>query len=200
MEKIELFKSYDQNVGLKVVKSVDNVDDFINTIRVFRGAPYYEILDDEACALEYNSYVQNGIVLGCYINGEIAGINCILNESDKNHSIVFSPEDKIAYYSGLAVKNNYRKLGIGKLLVSETDKYLSSLKLYDYSYARVLKEGSMSSGIFEKNGFQYAYIPNTSLEIVDDVEYLRNTNVVSSDKRKYMVKKMSANAHGYGIK
>lgn len=193
MEKLELFKGYDEKNNLKIVKTIENIDDFIDAISVFKDAPYYEILDKNACEEEYSLYVQNGLVLGCYINNKIAGLNCIVYDSDKNHSVKFDEKDKIAYYSGLAVKNDYRHHGIGKLLVYETDKYLESLKFFDYSYARILLKGSMSEGIFKKYGFSDIYVNNEL--VIDDVMYERNnSNVSKSDKRKYMVKKLTNNA------
>lgn len=183
----------DEKNNLKVVKTIENIDDFINVISVFKDEPYYEILDKNACEEEYNLYKKNGLALGCYINNKIAGLNCIVYDSDKKHSVKFDDNDKVAYYSGLAVKNDYRHHGIGKLLVYETDKYLESLKLFDYSYARILLKGSMSEGIFKKYGFSDIYVNNKL--IVDDVTYERNNPDVSkSDKRKYMVKILSNNA------
>lgn len=190
MENIELYKNYDRNNNLNTIKTITNIDDFIDGIRVFRGAPYYEILNTEDCEEEYELYKQKGLALGFYVDDKIAGLNCIVFDSDPKHSVSFSEEDKIAYYSGLAVKQNYRKLGIGKLLIYETDKYLDSLKLYDYSYARILLHGSMSEGIFKKYGFEDIYV-NDEL-IIDDVEYERNNPYVSRiDQRKYMVKSLS---------
>lgn len=195
MENIELYKEYDKENNLKIIKTINNIDDFIDVISVFKSAPYYEILDKESCEEEYELYKQKGLALGYYINNKIAGLNCLVYESDPNHSICFSDNDKIAYYSGFAVKPQCRKLGIGNLLICETDKYLQSLKLYDYSYARILLEGSMSEGIFKKHGFEDAYVNN--VRIVDDVEYTRNNlEVPSSDKRKYMVKTMSNKGNG----
>jgi len=195
MENIELYKDCDKENNLRVIKTINNIDDFIDVISVFKSAPYYEILDKESCEEEFELYKEKGLALGYYINNKIAGLNCLVYESDPNHSICFSDKDAIAYYSGFAVKPEYRKLGIGKLLIYETDKYLESLKLYDYSYARILLKGSMSEGIFKKYGFEDAYV-NGEL-IVDDVEYTRNNLEVSSlDKRKYMVKTMSNKGNG----
>ena len=184
MEKVELFKENN-----KVIKTVTNFEDFKDVIRVFCEKPYYEILSDKDCEEEYNLYVEKGIVLGCYIDNKIVGINCIVNEADKNHSIVFPEGSKVAYYSGLAVKENCREHGSGKLLVYHTDKYLNDLKMYDYSYARILCKGSMSQGIFYKNGFRDAYDLEGKL-IVDIPEYQKNTESNILDERKYMVKKL----------
>jgi len=191
MEKVEIFKNDN-----KVIKTVTNIEDFKDVIRVFCGKPYYEILDDKACEEEYNLYVEKGIVLGYYIDNKIIGINCIVNEADKSHSIKFPEGDKVAYYSGLAVKEGCREHGIGKLLVYETDKYLNDLKLFDYSYARILCKESMSEGIFYKNGFRDAYDFEGKL-IVDIPEYQKNTETNILDERKYMVKRMVNNNHRF---
>lgn len=184
MEKVELFKENN-----KVIKTVTNFEDFKEVIREFCKKPYYEILSDKDCEEEYNLYVDKGIVLGCYIDNKIVGINCVVNEADKNHSIMFPEGSKVAYYSGLAVKENCRGEGSGKLLVYHTDKYLTDLKLYDYSYARILCKESMSEGIFYKNGFRDAYDLKGNL-IVDIPEYQKNTDTNILDERKYMVKKL----------
>lgn len=195
MEKIEVYGDYDNLGNQRVIKTIDTIDDFIDGILVFRNAPYYEVLSKDDCEEEYSSYVENGIPLGCYINGQIAGLNCILYDSEDKHSILFSDKDKIAYYSGLAVKGEYRKHGIGKLLVRETDLFLQNLKMFDYSYARILLHGSMSEGIFRKYGFEDVYVDGNL--IVDEVDYERNTSGVSSkDERKYMVKSLSNKGHG----
>lgn len=195
MEKVELYKDYSNN-DLKVIKTITNIDDFMEVISVFKEAPYYEILDKNAIEEEYETYKQNGLALGFYLNDKIAGLNCLVYKGDPKHSILFSRLDNIAYYSGFAVKPNYRKIGIGKLLISETDKYLQSLKLFDYSYARILINGSMSEGIFKLYGFTDAYYNNEL--IVDDVEYKRNKEDVEQvDVRKYMVKKLSNQGHGF---
>ncbi len=173
----------------KIIKTVTNFEQFKDVIRVFQGAPYYEILSDQDCRNEYGIYEEKGLVLGYYVDDKLTGINCIINEPDQNHSIIFPENEKVAYYSGLAVKPEYRGKGIGKLLVNETDKYLENLKLYKYSYARILCQGSMSAGIFYKNGFRDAYDLNNEL-IVDIPEYEKNAETNRIDTRKYMVKRM----------
>ena len=46
------------------------------------------------------------------------------------------------------------------------------LKMFDYSYARILTKGSMSEGIFKRYGFRDIYDEFGDL-IVDDVDYER---------------------------
>lgn len=188
MEKIEIYGDYDKNLGKRViVRTLDHFEDFEKGIVVFRNAPYYEILSKKDMEEEYGVYVDKGIAFGCYLDDELAGINCMVYEEDKKHSIAFGENDRIAYYSGLAVRGDFRGLGIGKLLVHETDLYLQDLKLFDYSYARILLKGSMSEGIFRKYGFEDILVDNNL--IVDDVDYERNNpDVATSDKRKYMGK------------
>lgn len=198
MENFETYRYYDKNHKLRVLKAIRNIDDFKKVITVFRDYPYNEQLTDKDIEVEYNSYQKNGIILGCYLDGKIAGINCILDGADKNHGIKFYDEDKIAYYAGFAVNPEYRGQGIGKLLIYYSDKYLQDLKLYDYSYARILYKGSMSERIFRANNFEDAYYNNNL--IIDEVSYERNnSNNIESDKRKYMVKKLSDRGHGWYI-
>lgn len=185
---MENIKIYGDNEKKIVIKTITNFEDFEKGITVFRNAPYYEILSKSDMEEEYNTYVENGIALGCFVDGNIAGLNCIVYEADPKHSLMFDKDARVAYYSGLAVRTNFRGLGLGKLLVSETDKFLQDLKMFDYSYARILTKGSMSEGIFKRNGFRDIYDEFGDL-IVDDVDYERNTpNVPTSDQRKYMGK------------
>ena len=185
---MENIKIYGDNEKKVVIRTITNFEDFEKGITVFRNAPYYEILSVSDMEEEYNTYVENGIALGCYVDNEIAGLNCIVHEADPKHSVMFDKDARVAYYSGLAVRTNFRGLGLGKLLVSETDKFLQDLKMFDYSYARILTKGSMSEGIFKRNGFRDIYDEFGDL-IVDDVDYERNTpNVPTSDQRKYMGK------------
>ena len=165
-----------------LVREIDNYEMFKDVISVFKNPPYNEIMTDEDCLNEFNSYIDNGYMFGCFVDGKIAGINCILNDVPEDYSIRFEDKSRIAYYSGLAVKSEFRKMGLGKLLVHETEKFLESQDKYDSAFARILCEGSMSEGIFRLNGFKDVYY-NGAL-IVDDVTYERNTGLVESDKRK----------------
>lgn len=189
-----IYEKKNDEGNLITVKSILTLEEFKEGIRIFCEPPYCEKLTDEDCRLEYDSYDKNGIALGCYVDGILAGLNCIVNEIHEDYSIRFD-SNKVAYYSGLAVKGKYRKKGFGKLLIFETQKYLEKLKIYDYCYARILCKGSMSEGIFAKAGFVDAY--DKSKLIVDEVEYDRNNPDVSNiDRRKYMVKSLN-NRNGW---
>lgn len=185
MENIKIYGDKEKNI---VIKTITNFEDFEKGITVFRNAPYHEILSKSDMEEEYNTYVENGIALGCFVDGNIAGLNCIVHEADPKHSVMFDKDARVAYYSGLAVRCGFRGLGLGKLMVRETDKFLQDLKMFDYSYARILTKGSMSEGIFKRYGFRDIYDEFGDL-IVDDVDYERNDpNVSTSDQRKYMGK------------
>lgn len=185
MENIKIYGDKEKNI---IIKTITNFEDFEKGITVFRNAPYHEILSKKDMEEEYNTYVENGIALGCYVDDKIAGLNCIVYDADPNHSVMFDKDSRIAYYSGLAVRGDFRGLGLGKLMVYETDKFLQDLKMFDYSYARILTKGSMSEGIFKRYGFNDIYDEFGKL-IVDDVDYERNDpNVATSDQRKYMGK------------
>ena len=136
-----------------LVKTVSNYENFKDIIGIFKNPPYCEILSDDDYFNEYQSYVNNGYMFGCYINNEIAGINCILNDVPCDYSICFTNKNRVAYYSGLAVKPQFRNMGLGKLLVNQTEKFLKETNDYDRSFARILCHGSMSEGIFRLNGF-----------------------------------------------
>ena len=192
MKNLVIYEGYDLKGDLILVKSLRNFSDFKEGIRVFQNPPYSEILTDQDCEKEFYIYQDNGIVFGCFGNDNLAGINCILNGAPDEYGIAFYNSDRVAYYSGLAVKENFRKRGLGKLLVKETEKYLGKFPKYDYSFARILCDGSMSEGIFKANGFKDAYYNNEL--IVDDVTYERNDkNVSRTDQRKYMVKTLNSN-------
>jgi len=196
MENLKIYSAIDKLNNKIEVKTVNNFNDFADTIIVFRGFPYYEMLPEEDIKDEFSVYQDKGIALGAYVNDKIVGLNCIVYESDDKHSLAFVDPKKVAYYSGLAVKEECRGLGIGKILVRETDKFLQDLKMFDYEYARILLHGSMSEGIFRLNKFEDASVKDGL--IVDEVEFVRsNTGKCASDERKYMVKKLTLNAPNY---
>ncbi len=199
MKNLTLYSAPDASSNLILVRTLFNYEDFKSGIRVFCAPPYNEQLTEEDCQKEFQTYLDNGIVFGCYVNGELAGLNCILNDVNDEYSIRFPDRKKVAYYAGLAVKEPYRRRGLGKILVASTEKYLEDLGELDYSFARILCKGSMSEGIFRQNNFEDAYFDGQL--IVDDVTYDRNDpNVNQTDKRKYMVKKLNPNAQGVFIK
>ena len=191
MNSLIIFKGMETLGKNVIVREIDNFNDFKEVILVFQDYPYNEILSDKECQLEYDLYMQNGYIFGCYVDDNIAGINCVLNDVPDDYSIKFYDNSKIAYYSGLAVKSDYRKLGLGKILVGETQKYLEGTDSYDFTFARILCKNSMSEGIFKQNGFIDAYFDDSL--ITDEVSYLRNTGEVGTDKRKYMVKRLTDN-------
>ena len=196
MENLKIYSAIDKLNNKIEVKTVNNFNDFADTLAVFRGFPYYEMLPVEDIKEEFSLYQDKGIALGAYVNDKIVGLNCIVYESEDKHSLAFVDPKKVAYYSGLAVKEECRGLGIGKILVRETDKFLQDLKMFDYEYARILLTGSMSEGIFRLNGFEDASVQDGL--IVDEVGYVRsNTLEYAPDKRKYMVKKLTLDAPNY---
>lgn len=196
MENLKIYSAIDKLNNKIEVKTVNGYEDFKNTITVFRGFPYYETLPEVDIKDEFSLYQDKGIALGAYVNDKIVGLNCIVYESEDKHSIAFVDPKKVAYYSGLAVKEECRGLGIAKILVSETDKFLQDLKMFDYEYARILLHGSMSEGIFRLNGFEDASVKDGL--IVDEVGFVRsNTGEYAPDERKYMVKKLTLNAPDY---
>ena len=195
MENIIIFKGILKTKKYVVVKEIENFNNFKEVITVFQDYPYNEILTEEDIKAEYESYIDNGHMFGCFVEDEIAGINCILNEVPDDYSIGFEDESKIAYYSGLAVKKDFRKLGLGKILVSQTEKHLEETGQYESAFARILCEGSMSERIFKENGFEDAYYNNEL--IIDKVDYMRNDGERRSDNRKYMVKRISGQNNYY---
>lgn len=186
MEKI-IFKKERKNNDIITLKTVNDFKEFKEVLKVFSTYPYYEILSDKDCKEEYELYLENGIVIGHYINDIISGINCIVYKQDDNHSIKFDNQDSIAYHSGFAVKENLRNHGIGKSLIETTEQYLANTNKFNYEYARILCEGSMSERIFKNYGFIDAYDNNGNL-ITDDITYIDSNKQIHQDKRKYMVK------------
>lgn len=196
MEKIVFSKERDNNDRIITLKTVDDYKDFKEVIKIFSNYPYYEILSDKDCMNEYELYEQNGFVIGCYVDDVIAGINCVVNKPDESHSIKFFDDLSIAYHSGFAVKNEFRKQGLGKLLIENTDKFIVDLDIFDYEYARILNRNSMSEGIFKKYGFIDAYDQKGQL-IVDDVNYIDLNGDLHKDRRRYMVKSLNNKGKGY---
>lgn len=188
MKSLVLYSGLLKDDHYCLIKTMHDFDDFKKVIKVFSEDPYNEVLSDQDCIDEFDSYEKNGFVIGGYVDGQIQGINCILNDVPEDYSINFVNPKRIAYYSGLAVLKNCQKNGLGWRLVTETDRYIQELGKYDYSFARIRCFDSQSEGIFRKHGFIDAYQDEEL--IVDDVTYLRNTGVYDHDLRKYMVKKL----------
>lgn len=204
MKNLVIYEGFLETLGSNVtIKTIRNFEDFKSGIRVFCASPFNEILTDEDCKKEYDQYDNNGIVFAAYVNNEIVGLNCILNEVKPEYKIGFYDKDKVAYYAGLATrdikldnKERLRGKGVGKLLVKTTEDYLENLNKYDYSFARIQIGISQSEGIFRKNGFVDAY--DNGILIVEDVSYERsNTKEIQSDKRKYMVKTLNPAGNGW---
>lgn len=195
MEKLILSKERDLKDRVITLKTVDDFKEFKEVIKVFSGYPYYEPLTDQDCKDEYELYLQKGIVIGHYIDDKIAGINCIVYEPNTKQSIKFDDKDQIAYYSGFAVKQDLWGNGIGNRLMKATEDYLIDLNRFNYEYARILCDISMSEGTFKRYGFTDFYDSNNNL-VIDDVEYMDINDQLHKDKRKYMVKKLNNKGNG----
>lgn len=190
MDKIELYKGIDKDNQICQIKTIETIDDFMKVIVEFRKNPFYEILDKESCEKEFALYMEKGQALGYYKDGKIVGLNCLIYESDKSHSIKFDDDLKVAYYSGFVVLENFRNRGIGKRLIKETDNFLKEQNCFDYCYARVMAKDAESEPIFRLNDFEEVCIDGEL--VIDEVTYERNNpNVSQTDERKYMAKKLS---------
>lgn len=203
MKNLVIYDGFLETLGKNIViKTINNFEDFKSGIRVFCAPPFNEILSDKECKKEYDSYDNNGIVFGAYINNEIVGLNCLLADVKEEYGIGFYDKDKVIYYAGLATKEFTKKgeklrgRGIGKLLVRKSDEFVRELKKFDYEFARIQCIDSHSEEIFRRNGFVDAYF-NGNL-IVDNVSYIRNnTNELKSDERKFMVKTLNPAGNGW---
>ena len=196
MKNLKIYENFNKEGEYVLVRTLQSLDEFKDGIRVFQNPPFCEVLSDKDCEEEYNSYVDNGIAFGCFVDDKLAGINCVLYDVPEEYGIGFHDKDKVAYLSGLAVKEEFRKKGLGKLLQQETEKYLEGLDKYDYIFARIQCEGSMSAGIIAPMGYEDAYY-NGEL-IVDNATYERNReDLPQSDARKFMVKTLNQNGNGW---
>lgn len=199
MNKLELknFQSIKEKVLQKeghtyVLKRVNYLE-FKKVITVFQQPPFYEKCTEADMKTEFQGYENNGFVMGCYIDGEIKGINCVLKEVEEEHKdiIKFPNDDKVAYISGIATLKEARGHGVGTLLMEHTIEHLKQLQTIDYLYLRTNLYNSMSEGIAYKHGF-YDYQLGGEI-VVQNVEFERNDPTISSvDERKLMVKKLNA--------
>ena len=190
-----IFDRVNENKERITLKDKVTFEEFAKALRVFNRDPQYnEMLTDADCKAEYDTYSNNetGILLGAYLNDQIAGVNCISYGNHKEHSIEFPDPSKVAYYAGLAVLEEARRRHIGDLLVVQTQALLEELNKkglhkLDYSYARLLCRESQSEPIFKKYGFATAFDADGQL-IADTVRYQDKFNQEHVDNRMYVVR------------
>jgi len=67
MKNLKIYSNLDLKNNKVEIKTVKNIEDFANTIIVFRGHPYFEMLKEEYIKAEYELYQDKGIAFGAYI-------------------------------------------------------------------------------------------------------------------------------------
>lgn len=134
------------------IKKVTNVEDFKRVYSVFSRKPYNEKYTEEKVEGFFRDYQENGWILGAYTSDGCAGIIVLERGAQKDQPVNFGDE-KVLYLADVAVLEPYRKMGLGRQLMSlavVSAKGLGCKRLY----MRTLEEGSMSYNIAIKLGFK----------------------------------------------
>lgn len=144
------------------IKKISDVEEFKRVYKVFEGKPYGELYTPEEVEGFFEDYKKNGWILGAYTSEGCVGLISLQRGVEKDQPVDFG-DDKVLYLADVAVLEPYRKMGLGRMLMSLAVVSGKALGC-DIVYMRTLKEGSMSKGIAED--LDFVEIP----ELVQDVE------------------------------
>ncbi len=139
------------------ITELNNLNDFKKVYRVFSGPPYNESYTEEELEDIFKEYQEKGYMYGVYNGEECVGLIALERGAKSDHPVKFEDKD-VMYLADVAVLNNYRRKGLGNLLMLYgvmQSKILGYRKLY----MRTLAKGSMSYNIALRMGFKL--IPNT---------------------------------------
>lgn len=134
------------------IKEITDVEEFKRVYKVFEGKPYEELYTPEEVEEFFEDYRKNGWILGAYTSEGCVGLISLQRGVEKDQPVDFGDE-KVLYLADVAVLEPYRKMGLGRMLMSLAVLSAKGLGC-DRLYMRTLKEGSMSKGIAEKLGFK----------------------------------------------
>lgn len=138
------------------IKKITNVEEFKKVYKVFEGKPYEELYTEEEVEAFFKDYQKNGWILGAYTSEGCVGLIALERGVQKDQPVNFGDE-KVLYLADVAVLEPYRKMGLGRMLMSLAVVSAKGLGC-DRLYMRTLEEGSMSYGIAKSLGFNV--IPN----------------------------------------
>ena len=138
---------------MKNIKEIKNLEDFKNVYKVFSEKPYEEKYTEEDYEEIFKHYSEDGLLYGAFLNEECIGLIALTFGVKEGQPVNFG-DDNVIYLSDVAVKNEYRKRGLGTMLM--TYGVMESIKNgFDTIYMRTLEKGkSMSYDIATKLGFE----------------------------------------------
>ena len=168
------------NLNNLIIRKGVSKAEFVNVYKVFRNEPYNELWPDDEIEEEFESLNSRGTIYGAYIDKKCVGIITFYDIIKGEHPISYSNDLKVAYFSDIAVLDNYRKKGIAtkllKLMIEECRN-----NSYDIIYMRTMqKDKSMSYHMAVKNGFKV-------LEGITEDKMMERTNgQTMSDNRIFL--------------
>lgn len=161
------------------IKKLVNYDDFAKVFKVFEDFPFFESWAPEAIREEFEMFMTEGEIFGCYLEQKCIGIITIQPHKDGKYPVKFKNNEKVMYLSDVAVLPEYRKKGIAGDLFHHVIDHSKAMG-YNKIYLRTNKVNSMSYGIAVKCGF-------TIIEgIEQDVERIRVDGTVQKDRRIFL--------------
>lgn len=137
-----------------VIKEIYVENDFAKVFKVFREHPYNEQWTNTQIRQEYFKLKEKGKVLGYYIDKKCVGLITFYQIIPGEHPVVYLPNQKVLYFSDVAVLPEYRNNGIASKLIEVMINY-AKLNCYDIIYMRTMQPNiSMSYSIVIKLGFK----------------------------------------------
>ena len=121
---------------------------------------------------------------------KIVGLLNLVYGAQKNHPLEFDNPEKVMYISDIAVLEKFRGKGCGSELAKYSIDFTKSLNKYELMYLRTNLVGSMSEGIFKKQGFEIVNDKNGNI-LTQEVQFERTKpDLPTSDIRKFLIKKI----------
>lgn len=157
---------------------------FENIFREFEKAPFFERWSDKQILEAFRDFLTTGKIF-CYDN---KGLTNIQFGKKKNELLPYNSWGNFIYLSDVVVLENSRCKGIGSNMLDNLIEYATS-ENFDNIYFRTNLTGSMLEPLGLKRGFEVIRDSNNQI-ITDEVPFLRQSGIVETDMRKYLIKKL----------
>jgi len=172
------------------IKNMKDYEEFRKIFEIFKFYPFYEKWTEKGFEEEFEYLKKYGEIFGYYNNlGDVTGLISLVYGASDKQPVRFKQPEKVMYVSDLAVLENYRCKGMGTKLLKFAISYTRLLNYYNEMYMRTNLEGSMSEGIFIKQGFEV--MKENGKIIIQDVYFERTNNLIPEiDTRKFLLKRI----------
>ena len=163
-----------------IIKEVEKKEDFKKVFKVFREYPYNELWPDIEIEEEFKKIKDIGRVIGCYYKENCIGIITFYDIIRNEHPITYGKNNKVLYFSDIAVLKEFRNNGIATKLLKYMIEFATT-NAYDIIYMRTMQpDKSMSYSMVVKNGFTVVN------GVTEDKKMSRVSGNVESDQRIFL--------------